>query len=187
MPRPAQSGAVGRVGRSQPVVSGITVHLQDAAKALQDPFGMLPAATGRVCKGNSWRRIAAPGPVIAGQRPEVSGLCLLGPRVEHRGAGLVHEEFRRPFQVSHQGIEDRAQLKSGTADPICQGGPIEINALAAVDLRLPIEGQVIGVFGSPEHARPSLRWACHPGSTAPVRAPEPHHRCRTGTHTSGGG
>lgn len=33
------------VWRDQPVLSGITVDLQDAAKALQYPFGMLPAQT----------------------------------------------------------------------------------------------------------------------------------------------
>lgn len=50
----------------QAVVSGIAVDLQDAAKALQDPFGMLPAATGGIGEDHArWRR-AAPRSVIAG-------------------------------------------------------------------------------------------------------------------------
>lgn len=77
----------------QAVVSGVSVNLQDAAEALQDAVCMLPAATGGIVEGHTRRRRAAPGPVITRQGPEVSGLGLARPRVENRGAGLVHEEL----------------------------------------------------------------------------------------------
>lgn len=103
------------VRHDQPVVSGIAVHLQDAAEALQNPLGMLPSPTRCIGKAHTRRCCAAPGSIIAGERPELSGLGLLGPRIENRCAGFVHEEFCGPFQIGHQGIEDRAQLKGGTA------------------------------------------------------------------------
>src|SRR5690606_7792069 len=64
------------IRRNQAVVSGIAVDLQDATKALQYPFGMLSAPTGGIGEDHArWRR-AAPRSVVAGQRPEVSGLGL---------------------------------------------------------------------------------------------------------------
>lgn len=59
----------GAVGRDQPVVAGITIDLQDAAEALQYPFGMATATTRRIGEGYAGRIISAPWPVVAGQRP----------------------------------------------------------------------------------------------------------------------
>jgi len=143
----------------QPVVSGVSVNLQHTAKALQYPFGMLPAPTrclagecmhsprrGRIGEGHArWCR-AAPRSVIAGQRPEVSRLGLSCPRIENRGAGLVHEELGGPLQARHQRIMDGAEFEGGATDPVSLGGAVEVDALAAVDLCLPIERQVIRVF-----------------------------------------
>lgn len=41
---------------------------------------------------------------------------------------------------------DGAEFEGGATDPVSQGGPVEINALAAVDLGLPVKRQVIGIF-----------------------------------------
>ncbi len=113
-----------RSGCDQAVVSGIAVDLQDAAEALQYPFGMLPAPTGGIGEDNTrWSR-AAPGSIIAGKRPEVSGFGLSRPRIENRGAGLVHEQLGGPLQVGHQRIMDGAKFEGGTTDPIRKGGPV---------------------------------------------------------------
>ena len=66
----------------QAVVSGIAVDLQDAAEALQYPFGVLSSPTGGVGEGYARRQCAAPRSVVASQSPEVSGLGLSGPGVE---------------------------------------------------------------------------------------------------------
>jgi hypothetical protein len=44
-------------------------------------------------------------------------------------------------------IAQGAQIPGRPADPVGQGGSIELDALPGVDLRLPVERQVIGVLG----------------------------------------
>jgi hypothetical protein len=136
----------GTVGNDQSVVSCMAIDLQDTAKALQYPFGMLPAPAGGICKRHPRRRLAVPRSVIAGERPEVPGLGLSRPRIEDRGAGLVHEQLRGLFQICQQRVMDGAKLKGRAADPVCEGRPVQIDALAAVDLGLPVERQVVGIF-----------------------------------------
>ena len=46
----------------------------------------------------------------------------------------------------------RPQRESGAAYPVHQGGAIERDALACIDLRLTIERRVIGIFGD-QHMR----------------------------------
>lgn len=131
---------------NQAVVSGITADLQDAAKALQYPFGMLSAPTGGIGEDHArWRR-AAPRPVVAGKRPKVSGLSLSGPRVEDRDTGLVHEEFGGALQIGHQRVMDGPEFEGSSANPIGKGGAVEVDALTAVDLGLSVKRQVIRVF-----------------------------------------
>ena len=101
---------------------------------------------------HTWWRGTSPRPIVAGQGPEVSGFGLSCPRVEDRGTGLVHEELGGSLQVGHQRVMDRAKLEGGTADPVGQGGSVELHALATVDLGLAIERQVICVFAD-QHMR----------------------------------
>jgi hypothetical protein len=62
-------------GFGQAVVAGVTINLEDAVEAGEEGFGILACPTGGVEVDCARRGIAAPGPVIAGQRPEISGLC----------------------------------------------------------------------------------------------------------------
>jgi hypothetical protein len=48
--------------------------------------------------------------------------------------------------VLEQTLVQGAELGGGVADPIREGRAIELDALAGVDLALPIERQVVGVF-----------------------------------------
>jgi hypothetical protein len=91
----------------QPVVSGIAVHLQDAAEALQYPLGMLPTPPRSIDEGHIRRCCAALRSIIAGQGRKVANLDLPGARIECRRGGLVHEQLGRPFQIGHHGIEGR--------------------------------------------------------------------------------
>ena len=61
-------------GFGQPIIAGVTVDLKDAIKAGEEGFGILPRATGGAKVADAGRVLAASRPVIAGQRPEVSGL-----------------------------------------------------------------------------------------------------------------
>jgi hypothetical protein len=57
-----------------------------------------------------------------------------------------HEERGGALQIGHERLLDRDQFERRLAYPRGQGGAIQINALAAVDLRLPIERQVVRIF-----------------------------------------
>ena len=41
---------------------------------------------------------------------------------------------------------DRAQLEGGAADPVGQGGAVEIEPFAVEDLALAVEGQMVGIL-----------------------------------------
>lgn len=48
------------VWSNQPIISGIAIHLKDARKPLQYPFGVMPAATGCGGECQTGRRTSAP-------------------------------------------------------------------------------------------------------------------------------
>lgn len=80
-------------GFGQPIVAGIAVDLQDTVEAGQEGFGILTGTTRGVEIDYAGRVLATPGPVVAGQRPEISGLCCPAPRIQHRGGGFIHEQL----------------------------------------------------------------------------------------------
>ena len=41
----------------------------------------------------------------------------------------------------------RAQMPGSTTDPVCQRRPVQIDALAGINLGLAIERQMVGIFG----------------------------------------
>ena len=140
--------APGTPGISQRLVGGVAVHLKDAVEPGQWLDGMLGAAAGGVEIGDRRWIAAAPWPVVAGDRPEVAGFGSLASRIEHRCASLVHEQLGRAFEMLEQPLTQGVELGRGTADPIRQGRAIEDDALASVDLALPVERQVVAVLGA---------------------------------------
>jgi hypothetical protein len=66
-------------------------------------------------------------------------------RGEHRCLCLVGEDFRRQPYVFQKSLVHGPKMPGGAADPV-----VERDALPGVDLRLPIEREVIRVFGN-EH------------------------------------
>jgi hypothetical protein len=78
---------------------------------------MFPAAPGSIEIDNARRVRAAPTAVIPGQSPEIAGFGFATPRVENRCRGLVHKEFRRPFQVIGQPVDNRTEVECSLADP----------------------------------------------------------------------
>ena len=133
-------------GIGQRVVGRVGVDLENAAEPRERPDGMLGAAAGGVEIDHGGRIGTGPGPVVARDRPEIAGLGPPAPRVEHRRPGLVHEQLGRAFEVLEQTLVQRAELGGGAPDPVREGRAIELDALAGVDLALPIERQVVGVL-----------------------------------------
>lgn len=107
---------------------------------------MLAGPSRRIGEGNGRWIISIPWPVIAGQRPEVSGFGLFPPWGQNRCGRFIHKELSGALQVGHQSLIDRGQLERRFTNPRRQGRAIQIDPLAAVDLRLPIERQVIRIF-----------------------------------------
>ncbi|MDB5659715.1 MAG: hypothetical protein JWS10_2330 [Cypionkella sp.] len=143
----------------QAVISGIAVHLQDATKALQYPFGMQPASTGCIGEGHGRRCFAAPRSLMACKCPEVSSFGLLGPRIENRCAGLICyplgdcaaigregmksfvDRFRSAIRAWKTGRNSKAARPTSPQGLICQ-----IDTLTVINLRLTIQGQMVGIF-----------------------------------------
>ena len=65
--------------------------------------------------------------------------------IKHRGPGLVHEQLAGSLQIGNQRGKHRLQLIGGLADPSRESGAVQIDALTAVNLRLAVKWQVIGV------------------------------------------
>src|SRR6516164_4981411 len=75
--------------RRQLLVRGIAVVLHDTAIVCEQLLEMLAASPRRVGIGDSRRVGSAPGPVITRDRPEVAGLGLAAPGIEHRHRRLI--------------------------------------------------------------------------------------------------
>jgi hypothetical protein len=48
--------------------------------------------------------------------------------------------------VAADSLDNRLQQPDCLADPVAQGRAVEIEPVASVDLALPIQGQMIGIF-----------------------------------------
>lgn len=137
--RHPNGGAALARGFGQAVVAGIAIDLQDAVEARQEGFGILSRATWGVEVDHARRVLTAPWPVVAGQRPEISGLCRPAPGVQHGGGGFIHEQLARSLQMLGQPIHHRLQMERGLAHPIGQHGAVQIKARPSEDLTLTIQ------------------------------------------------
>ena len=136
----------------QPIVPGIAVDLQDAREARQDLLCILARTPRRIGKGHAGWCIAVPRSIITGQSPEVSRFRFAPAGIEDRRSGLIHEELGGSLQLRQQCIIDGFEFKRCPSHPGGQGRPVQIHALAAVNLRLPVQGKMIGVFAD-DHMR----------------------------------
>ena len=80
-------------------------------------------------------------PVVGGDGPKEPFLCLPAPRIEHRRRGFVHEQAIRCGQMRTHAIGDRFEMEAGSSCPVTQCRAIQLDALAGVDLGLPINGK----------------------------------------------
>jgi hypothetical protein len=109
-------------------------------------------AIGCVDVGDAGRIRPAPRAVIACVCPELACLGASASRIEHRCRRLVGEQLGRSLEHREQAFVHRPQHEGSAADPIGQGRAVKVEALAGINLRLPVQRQVIGIFGH-EHLR----------------------------------
>ena len=122
----------------QPVVAGIAVQLQDAIEALQDLFRVLPGTARGIGEHHAGRVIAAPSPVVPGQRPEIPGLCPAAARVQDRCRGLVHEQLARSFQVLGEPVDYGTEVEGGCPHLIGEHAAVQVDPGAGQDLALAV-------------------------------------------------
>ena len=150
-------GKLDGIALGQCPVSGIAIDLQDAGEAVEMAEWPLGLAVGRIDIGHTGRITATPRPVITGIGPQLPGLGPSPSRIENRRRGLVGKEFDGLLEPGKQALVHRAQVPGGTADPVGQSRAIEHDPLAGVDLRLPIQWQMIGIFGNQNLRHRGLR------------------------------
>lgn len=125
----------------------VAIDLQDALEAgkmAEQPLGL---AVGCIDIGDAGRIEAAPGPVVGGIGPELAGPGAPSTGIEHRHRRLVGEQLGPRSKHREKALMQRAQMEGGMPNPIRQGRSIESDALAGIDLGLPVERQMIGIFG----------------------------------------
>ncbi len=132
----------------QAVVALVAVELQDPVEATQEFLRVLSAAVGRIEEDHARRIVSTPGPVVAGQCPEISGLRLAAPWIQHRRRGLVHEQLGRHLQMLGQPLDHGGEVERGSADPVGQRAAMDIDARPGKDLALTMQGQMVRVLGN---------------------------------------
>src|SRR3546814_4353494 len=93
-------------------------------------------ASRRISEQHDRRAVAAMAPVIGDDGPEVSPLRASPSGIEDRGGGLVHEQPLGVGQMPTHPLGDRPEVEAGATGPVAQGGPIQGDPLAAIDIGL---------------------------------------------------
>jgi hypothetical protein len=106
-------------------IADVAVDLKHAFEAGQMGDRLQPFSIRRVDVGDRRRVGAAPGTVIPGVSPELSGLRPPTPGIEDRGGRLVGEQLRRGPQAGENALVDRPQVEGGAADPVGERRTIE--------------------------------------------------------------
>jgi hypothetical protein len=98
------------------------------------------------------RGISAPGTVVTGIGPEPRRLGLAGAGGEQADGRVIRKDRLGRQDMTTDGIGQRFQQGGGLSDPIGQRRAIQIKAIPVEDLTLAIEGEMVGILGSPAHA-----------------------------------
>jgi hypothetical protein len=131
---------------------------------------------GGIDVGNAWWSAADPEPCVGCTGPQLALLDAPTPRIEHRCRRLVGEQLGRLLQLLQEPRMHRPQRERGAAYPVRQGGAIERDALACIDLRFDDRAACDRHIWRSAHARPVSRWECRSRSAAPAPAPAPLRR-----------
>jgi hypothetical protein len=129
----------------QPVAATVAVDLEDTVKPSQHPFRMGTAAARSVCQDHPGRIASTPWPL---SRSIAQRFVVPRPESSTGGCRLIHEEFARP-QRRHP-VHHRGEVERGAADPVAQRRAINGEPMPRHDLRLAIEGKMLGIPGD-EH------------------------------------
>ena len=137
------------VRRVEPIEPGIGVRLQDAGIAVEMTFGMLAGPIARVVEHRRRRVAPAERPVVAHIDPGPTGRGLaLG---QHRHGGVVAVHALAGEHMGADQLVERAQQRGAAADLVGERRQAEVDALAGVALRLPVQRLVLPVLLEQHH------------------------------------
>src|SRR6516225_10606012 len=126
------------------VVPRVGVDLYDAGVVRELPLRVFTFAGRRVVVHRRRRRLATKGPIVTHMTPQTARAAFALGQDWYRCVVDVNALGRVHVRLDH--TTPRPQCRSRCADPVGQCGNIELNALACIDLALPIERQVRAVL-----------------------------------------
>ena len=107
----------GLVAGNKLLVGRVAVALQDAAITAEQCVGVDMPAAGRVAVDHGRRGATTPGPIIAGNGPEIALLGSPAPRIEHRHDRLISKKPCRDQHHLAQSGHHRCELSRRIAHP----------------------------------------------------------------------
>jgi hypothetical protein len=129
------------------VEPGIAVGVQIAPEPGKMSGGSFALAVGRVVEEHGGRGLAASPALVAHIGPQPACPGATGAGGEHRHGRVVGMEGRAAHDVALERVDQRVEERGRAPDPVGQGGPGKVDALASIDARLAVERQMVGVFG----------------------------------------
>jgi hypothetical protein len=130
--------------------------LQDAAEGREMFSWPLAFAIGRVAKQHRRGFFAGGRAVVAHIGPQPAGLGTTASRIQHRHRCVVGVELVSRHHVARQRLEQWINEPETASDPLGHRGTLQLDTFARVNLHLPIQRQVVGVFGD-QHVREQPR------------------------------
>jgi hypothetical protein len=126
--------------------SRVGVGLQRASVGLQVLLRMVAPSIGRVGEPHCRSSRIAAWPVIADVGPEPAGLGLAVTRSEYGHGSIVGVQLAGRHHVLTHRLDQRSEQLTGGTDPSGESGAVEIDSFTGVNLRLSVEGSVIGIM-----------------------------------------
>jgi hypothetical protein len=121
--------------------------MHPAAEAGEMVLGVLAFAVAGEAIPGGGRGIGAPRALITRIGLEPRRLGLAGAGCEHADWRVIGEDRLGRQDMAANRIGQRFQQCGGLADPIGQGGAVQIQTFALEDLALPVKRQMIGLRG----------------------------------------
>src|ERR1019366_6494878 len=126
--------------------ASIGVSLERTAIVLQVLAWVLALTIRRVGEPYGGGGRIARWPVVADIGPEPSGLGPAVARREHRDRRVVGVQLAGGHDMIANSFNQRSQQFAGCAHPSGECRAIQVDALASIDLRLPVERLMIGIL-----------------------------------------
>ena len=131
----------------KPAEAAIAVHLQGAAEPGQ--VGRRPGrlAVAGIDIGHRRRPLPERGAVVGRIAPEPAHPGPAEAALQGGQRRVVGEHPGMPDDMVEDEVAQRPQPPAGLADPVAQGGAVELDALPGQDLALPVERDAVAVLG----------------------------------------